>query len=85
MANVTIGRLLCEKCGNDCTNLYGSKLEIRGSVIGNSANMQKEIMLVDARYGKHNFYLCWGCAAELMGAKRIDVKDVEKDTEIEGQ
>jgi hypothetical protein len=71
-----IGKLSCEKCGRDCTNLYGYALAVRGTV--RSQATQVELAEVKKKYGKDSFYFCWMCTAEAFGAKPLPVKEPEK-------
>jgi hypothetical protein len=67
-----IGKIYCEKCGEDCTSLYGYALAVRG-VIRNQAT-QAELAKVKKKFGKEEFYFCWGCTAEVFGVKPIEQK-----------
>lgn len=64
-----IGKLVCEKCGCDCTNLYGFALMTRGTI--RNQQTQSELQKVKEEFGKSEFVWCWPCTAEAFGAKRL--------------
>jgi hypothetical protein len=64
-----IGQIICDKCGRDCTALYGYALAVRGQV--RSQKTQQELAEVKKKYGKEDFYFCWGCTAEVFGIKPL--------------
>jgi hypothetical protein len=67
-----IGRIFCDKCGKDCTDLYGFALMTRGSI--RNKNQQNELAEAKKKYGKDEFCFCWGCTAEAFGVKPLEVK-----------
>jgi hypothetical protein len=78
-----IGRIFCDKCGKDCTDLYGFALMTRGSV--RNKNQQNELMETKKKYGKDEFCWCWGCTAEAFGVKPLPVKEPETITKDSAQ
>ncbi len=66
-----IGKLLCKKCGNDCTGLYGFALMTRGSI---SPFAQRELEAVKKKFGESEWVFCWGCTAEFFGVKPLEEK-----------
>ncbi len=69
-----IGRLYCEKCGKDCTNLYGFALMTRGTI--RDQRIQKELEEVKKELGKEEFVWCWTCTAKMFGV--TEKKEEEK-------
>lgn len=70
-----IGRLVCDKCGQDCTALYGFALMVRGTIRG---KQQQEAMAeVQKEFGKNEFIFCWSCTAKTFGAKTLAEKEAE--------
>lgn len=67
-----IGRLICDKCGRDCTNLWGLILQRQGRMIPREA--QERLSEIHQKYGQSDFAFCWECTAEVMGAKTIEEK-----------
>jgi hypothetical protein len=73
-----IGRIFCDKCGKDCTDLYGFALMTRGSV--RNKNQQNELMETKKKYGKDEFCWCWGCTAEAFGVKPLPTVPEKQQT-----
>lgn len=71
-----IGRLLCEKCGKDCTNLYGFALMTRGTI--RNQQTQRELEEIKKEFGKSEFVWCWSCTAKAFGIKTIAEKEQQK-------
>lgn len=71
-----IGRLICEKCGVDCTALYGFALMTRGTI--RDQRTQKELDEVKKVFGKNEFVWCWGCTVEAFGVKPVAERKVEE-------
>ncbi len=61
-----IGRLFCEKCGRDCTDLYGFALMTRGTV--KNQKTLEELDRVKKEFGKSEFVWCWSCTAKAFGS-----------------
>ena len=77
-----IGRLFCEKCGKDVTDLYGFALMVRGTI--RNQRTQAELAEVKKKYGKEEFVFCWGCTAEAFGVKPLPQKESEAQTTNSG-
>lgn len=60
-----IGRLFCEKCGKDCTDLYGFALMTRGTI--RNQRTQQELAEAKKLLGKEEFVWCWTCTAKAFG------------------
>jgi hypothetical protein len=71
-----IGKLTCEVCGCDCTNLYGFALATRGTI--RNQGTQTELAKVKKEFGKEDFYFCWSCVAKAFGAKPLPIKEPEQ-------
>jgi hypothetical protein len=78
-----IGKLNCENCGCDVTNLYGYALAVRGTI--RSQATQAELVKVKKEFGKENFYWCWSCTAKAFGAKPLETKEPETITKDSAQ
>lgn len=79
-----IGQIICEKCGKDCTNLYGYALAVRGTI--RSQKTQQELAEVKKKFGKEEFYFCWGCTAEVFGVKPLtEQKEPQTQTTDSGK
>jgi hypothetical protein len=74
-----IGKLNCENCGCDVTNLYGYALAVRGTIRSQSTNA--ELAKVKKEFGKENFYWCWSCTAKAFGAKPLEAKQETQTTD----
>lgn len=74
-----IGRLICEKCGRDCTSLYGFALMSRGTI--RNRQTREALDAVKKRFGKEEFVWCWECTAEAFGARPLPVKPAEPEPE----
>jgi len=72
-----IGQLICDRCGKNCTALYGFALMVRGTIRG---KQQQEAMAeVQKEFGKSEFCFCWPCTAKVFGAKTLAEKEAEKE------
>jgi len=60
-----IGRLICDGCGKDCTDLYGFALMVRGTV--RNQRQQEALAEVKKQFGKEEFVWCWSCTAKAFG------------------
>lgn len=74
-----IGRIFCERCGKDCTDLYGFALMVRGTI--RNKRTQDELAEVKKQFGKEEFVWCWGCTAKAFGATSLNDKteQIEKE------
>lgn len=69
MFNINVGKINCELCGADCTppnHLLGGRLTINPNT---NPRLAGEIKKIDDEFGKHDFFVCYRCAARIMGAK----------------
>jgi hypothetical protein len=76
-----IGKLICEKCGCDCSNLYGYALATRGTV--RNKQTQDELDKVKKEFGKCEFYFCWSCTAKAFGVKPLEPEPKQQEAVID--
>jgi hypothetical protein len=78
-----IGRLFCERCGKDCTDLYGFALMVRGTV--RNQKTQEALAEVKKVFGKEEFVWCWSCTAKAFGAMALEQLKTHTEKESETQ
>ena len=67
MGTVRGGNVFCDKCGNDCTALYGFAMSVDRVAHTHSDKIKDIVKKVDDKYGQHDFIICWDCTIEMMG------------------
>ena len=96
MGTVKGGRIICAKCGEDCTNLYGFSMSVDRIAHNHNDKIKEIIGNVDKKYGKHDFIICWACTIDMMGIetsaskqaalmRSAKDKKVEKKTDIKSE
>ncbi len=71
-----VGKLICAKCGKDCSKLWGFMLGVRGVI--RDRMMQQELDKVKEEFGEQEFVICWGCTAKAFGIKTLaEKKEIE--------
>jgi hypothetical protein len=73
-----IGRLFCDKCGKDCTDLYGFALMTRGTI--KNQKTSEELERVKKEFGKSEFVWCWSCTAKAFGSIPVIQEPVQQAT-----
>jgi len=62
MVAVNTGRIMCSKCGSDCTDLYGLTFSIPENRMRLNHKVQQAADDLDKNYGQHNFVFCVKCS-----------------------
>ena len=74
MGTVRGGRIVCDRCGEDCKALYGFAMTVHKAAQTYNNEVKSIVDKIDAKYGKHDFIICWDCTIEMMGIKPKDVQ-----------
>ena len=74
MGTVKGGRIICNKCNEDCTNLYGFSMSVDRVAHTQNEKIKEIITKIDKKYGKHDFIICWDCTIAMMGIETLASK-----------
>lgn len=86
MSTITVGKLICDRCGEDCTppkHLHGFIMRKMPFLTREQA---EEFSKIEKEFGKSEFSFCWKCTARMFGAKTLAEKEaIEAGKEVAGQ
>jgi hypothetical protein len=81
MVAVNTGRVICSKCGVDCTDLYGIPFSIPENRMRLNHKVQEAADDLDKRYGCHNFCFCVPCSIAAFGILPKKVESIKDDND----
>ena len=67
MGTVRGGKIVCDKCGVECTALHGFAMTVNRVANFHNDSVKAITDDVSSTYGKHDFIICWKCTIEMMG------------------
>jgi len=74
MGTIKGGKIVCDRCGDDCTKLYGFAMTVDRVAHTHNEQIKEIVSRVDRKYGKHDFIICWDCTIEMMGVLSLAQK-----------